>query len=66
MDDFTCTYDEAKRTATIKVHKSGETCRISNISAAQADLWAKEKAAEFVKRGFRMHTPTLELSREGS
>lgn len=65
MSDFNFSYDEPKRTATIKITKSGEELKISNISREQAERWEKEKAAEFVKRGFRMQTPSLDLTRDG-
>lgn len=64
MSDFVFTYDEGTRTARIKIAKSGEELKITNISKEQADRWEKEKAAEFVKRGFRMRTPSVELTRE--
>ena len=66
MSDFSFSYDEAKRTGTIKISKTGEELRITNISREQADRWEKEKAAEFVKRGFRMSTPAVEMTREGT
>lgn len=66
MAEHTFSYDEAKRTGIIKLNKSGEELRITNISREQAEKWEKEKAAEFAKRGFRMHTPSVDMTREGS
>lgn len=64
MKDFTFTYDEATRVGTIRISKSGEELKISNISREQAEKWEKENAVEFVKRGFRMHTPSIDMTRE--
>jgi hypothetical protein len=65
VSEFTFTYDEAKRCGVIKVTKSGEELRISNISKEQAEAWRDAKAAEFVKRGFRMQTPSVHMTRGG-
>jgi hypothetical protein len=63
MSEFSFTYDAATRTGIIKLAKSGEELRISNISAEQATRWKEEKAAEFAKRGFRMQTVPTSLTR---
>lgn len=64
MADFDFTYDEAARTGIITINKSGEKMRLTNISAEQAERWRNEHAEKFVKRGFRMHTPSLDVTRE--
>lgn len=63
-DDYTFTYDPAAKRGVIKIAKTGEELAITNISAEQATRWEKEKAAEFVKRHFRMSTPTAQMTRE--
>ena len=65
-DQYTFTYDAQSRSATIELSGSGEKLRIANISSEQAARWEKDKAAEFVKRGFRMHTPAVNLTREAA
>jgi len=64
MSDFTFSYDEPKRTATITITKTGESTKVSDINREQADKWEKVWAAEFVKRGFRMHTPSVDMTRD--
>ena len=62
--DYTFNYDAQTRRAVIKLTKSGEELAISNISAEQAERWKGERAAEFAKRGFRMQTPSVHMTRE--